>query len=156
MGDIRKSACVTVHTFKHICSLLLVHRPKGVLLVLIRGKDDRQLLRKGEWSAYRPGCSAAPEPGISGEPSPPVHQGSCQGQNLCEAKKDGQCNSWQYMAQRALGAPMSEIEDGLPKSLPLYEMAQDVRDSLAGSFQEKVPRAGHPTTPVLGEIWCKG
>ena len=28
--DIRTSARVTVHTFKHICSLPVVHRPKGV------------------------------------------------------------------------------------------------------------------------------
>ena len=33
MGDLRKNARVTVLTFKHICSLPLVHRPKGVLLV---------------------------------------------------------------------------------------------------------------------------
>ena len=32
-GDIRKNARVTVHTFKQICSLPLVHRPKSVLLV---------------------------------------------------------------------------------------------------------------------------
>ena len=32
--DIRTSARVTVLTFKHICSLPLIHRPKGVLLVL--------------------------------------------------------------------------------------------------------------------------
>ena len=34
MVDIRTSARVTVHTFQHICSLPLVHRPKGGLLVL--------------------------------------------------------------------------------------------------------------------------
>ena len=35
-GDVRTSARVTVHTFKHICSLPLVHRLKGVLLVYYR------------------------------------------------------------------------------------------------------------------------
>ena len=34
MGDVQTSARVTAHAFKHICSLPLVHRPKGVLLVL--------------------------------------------------------------------------------------------------------------------------
>ena len=32
-GDVRTSA--RVHTFKHICSLPLIHRPKGVLLVAV-------------------------------------------------------------------------------------------------------------------------
>ena len=32
-GDIRTSARVTVHTFKPICSLPRVHRPKGALLI---------------------------------------------------------------------------------------------------------------------------
>ena len=35
MGGIRTNARVTVHTFKHICLLPIVHRPKGVLLVVI-------------------------------------------------------------------------------------------------------------------------
>ena len=35
MGDIRTSARVTVYTFKHICSLQLAHRLKGVSLVCI-------------------------------------------------------------------------------------------------------------------------
>ena len=34
MGDIRTSARVTMHTFKHICLLPPVHRPKGVILVI--------------------------------------------------------------------------------------------------------------------------
>ena len=33
MGDICSSASKTAHTFKHIYSLPLAHRPKGVLLV---------------------------------------------------------------------------------------------------------------------------
>ena len=33
-GDVRKGARVTEHTFMHIYSRPLVHRPKGVLLVL--------------------------------------------------------------------------------------------------------------------------
>ena len=35
MGDICKSARATVHTFKHICTLPLLHRPKGILLVTV-------------------------------------------------------------------------------------------------------------------------
>ena len=34
-GDMCKGARVTVRTFKHICTFLLVHRPKVVLLVTI-------------------------------------------------------------------------------------------------------------------------
>ena len=44
-GDVRTSARVTVHTFKHICSLPLVHRPKGVLLVGIPGSGVATSLR---------------------------------------------------------------------------------------------------------------
>ena len=33
MGDNRKNARVTVHTFNHICSLPLIHGTKGALLV---------------------------------------------------------------------------------------------------------------------------
>ena len=49
MGDIRTSARVNVHTFQHICSLPLVHRPKCVLItrdykdVLIDKASPRRL-----------------------------------------------------------------------------------------------------------------
>ena len=41
-GDVRTSARVTVHTFKHVCLLPLGHRPKGVLLVLTALKISAQ------------------------------------------------------------------------------------------------------------------
>ena len=34
-GDVRTSALLTAQTFKHICQLPLVHRPKGVLLEVL-------------------------------------------------------------------------------------------------------------------------
>ena len=51
--EIHTSARVTVHTFKHICSLLLVHRAKGVLLVM---SDVRYL----HFGTYRLPCVWAP------------------------------------------------------------------------------------------------
>ena len=51
-GDVRTSACVTAHTFKHIYSLPLVYRPKGVLRVTEKTARDASCAR---------GTSSVPE-----------------------------------------------------------------------------------------------
>ena len=49
-GGTRASTRIIVHTFKHICSLPLVHPPEGVLLVTSGSDSARLSLRKTEKS----------------------------------------------------------------------------------------------------------